>query len=63
MHHKTLATTVSPGGVRFGGYTGAMDPATLTISTPYYTGMFSSTFTSRASIAASLALPTMAVGA
>lgn len=63
MHHKTLATTVSPGGVRFRGYTGVMDPATLSIWTPYYTGMFFTHTTSRASLAASPALPTMAVGA
>ncbi|MCY0923911.1 MULTISPECIES: hypothetical protein [unclassified Streptomyces] len=56
MHHKTLATTVSPGGVRFGGYTGVMDPATLSTPVTYDSGMFFTDTTAGRSIAASIAL-------
>lgn len=55
MHHKTLATTVPPGGVRFGRYTGAMDPATLSTPVTYDTGMFFTNTTAGRSIAASTA--------
>lgn len=56
MHHKTLATTVSPGGVRFRGYTGAMHPATLSTPVTYDSGMFLTNTTVGRSIAASIAL-------
>ncbi|MFK0203464.1 hypothetical protein [Streptomyces lavendulae] len=56
MHDKTLATMVPARGVRFRGYTGAMDPATLSIPVTYDTGMFFTDTTAGRSIAASTTL-------